>query len=87
MKMRMKWVSGVVLCGAVAAQAGWAQAGTTAAGTSAAAQAAGRAPAQLPGNGLAQHDFVYSGESHDRKIFIVPVSYTHLDVYKRQDQY
>jgi hypothetical protein len=32
---------------------------------------AGRAPAQLPGNGLAQHDFVYSGESHDRKIFIV----------------
>jgi hypothetical protein len=71
MKMRMKWVSGVVLCGAVAAQAGWAQAGTTAAGTSAAAQAAGRAPAQLPGNGLAQHDFVYSGESHDRKIFIV----------------
>jgi hypothetical protein len=30
-----------------------------------------RAPAVLPGNGLAQHDFVYSGESHDRKIFIV----------------
>jgi hypothetical protein len=30
-----------------------------------------RAPAQLPGKGLAQHDFVYSGESHDRKIFIV----------------
>jgi hypothetical protein len=25
----------------------------------------------LPGAGLAQHDFVYSGESHDRKIFIV----------------
>jgi outer membrane protein assembly factor BamB len=25
----------------------------------------------LPGKGLAQHDFVYSGESHDRKIFIV----------------
>jgi hypothetical protein len=30
-----------------------------------------RAPAQLPGNGLAQHDFVYAGESHDRRIFIV----------------
>jgi hypothetical protein len=28
-------------------------------------------PAQLPGKGLAQHDFIYSGESHDRKIFIV----------------
>jgi hypothetical protein len=28
-------------------------------------------PAQLPGNGLAQHDFLYAGESHDRKIFIV----------------
>jgi outer membrane lipoprotein-sorting protein len=34
-------------------------------------QAVQRAPAQLPGKGLAQHDFVYSGESHDRKIFIV----------------
>jgi hypothetical protein len=31
----------------------------------------GRAPEVLPGKGLAQHDFVYSGESHDRKIFIV----------------
>ena len=31
----------------------------------------GRAPAVLPGRGLAQHDFVYSGESHDRKIFIL----------------
>jgi hypothetical protein len=28
-------------------------------------------PAQLPGRGLAQHDFLYAGESHDRKIFIV----------------
>jgi hypothetical protein len=28
-------------------------------------------PAQLPGDGLAQHDFMYAGESHDRKIFIV----------------
>jgi hypothetical protein len=31
----------------------------------------GRAPAELPGKGLAQHDFVYSGESHERRIFIV----------------
>ena len=31
----------------------------------------GRAPEVLPGKGLAQHDFVYSGESHERKIFIV----------------
>jgi len=28
-------------------------------------------PAQLPGRGLAQHDFLYAGESHDRNIFIV----------------
>ena len=28
-------------------------------------------PAQLPGKGLAQHDFLYAGESHDRRIFIV----------------
>jgi hypothetical protein len=27
-------------------------------------------PAQLPGNSLAQHDFLYAGESRDRKIFI-----------------
>jgi hypothetical protein len=25
----------------------------------------------LPGKGLAQHDFLYAGESHDRKIFVV----------------
>ena len=30
------------------------------------------APAVLPGNGLAGHDFLYAGESKDRKIFIVP---------------
>jgi hypothetical protein len=36
-----------------------------------AGQVEGRAPAVLPGNGLSQHDFVYSGESHQRKIFIV----------------
>ena len=28
-------------------------------------------PSVLPGNGLAQHDFMYVGESHDRNIFIV----------------
>jgi len=28
-------------------------------------------PAHLPGNGLAQHDFMYAGEAHDRRIFIV----------------
>jgi hypothetical protein len=28
-------------------------------------------PSSLPGKGLAQHDFLYAGESHDRKIFIV----------------
>jgi hypothetical protein len=28
-------------------------------------------PAQLPGKGLGQHDFLYAGESRDRKIFIV----------------
>jgi outer membrane protein assembly factor BamB len=31
----------------------------------------GFAPAQLPGKGLSQHDFLYAGESHDRRIFIV----------------
>jgi hypothetical protein len=36
-----------------------------------AAQMEGRAPARLPGHGLAEHDFVYSGESDDRRIFIV----------------
>lgn len=29
------------------------------------------APAVLPGNGLAQHDFLYAGEAKDRKVFIV----------------
>jgi outer membrane protein assembly factor BamB len=28
-------------------------------------------PAPLPGKGLAQHDFLYAGESHQRRIFIV----------------
>jgi len=28
-------------------------------------------PAHLPGKGLAQHDFMYTGESRDRRIFIV----------------
>jgi outer membrane protein assembly factor BamB len=31
----------------------------------------GRAPVVLPGKGLAQHDFMYAGESHERRIFIV----------------
>jgi hypothetical protein len=43
----------------------------TAGPVAAATQTEGRAPAILPGKGLAQHDFVYSGESHDRKIFII----------------
>ncbi len=29
------------------------------------------APAELPGKGLAQHDFLYAGEAKDRKVFIV----------------
>jgi len=33
--------------------------------------AAPLSPAELPGRGLAQHDFLYAGESHDRRIFIV----------------
>src|SRR5580698_7600674 len=28
-------------------------------------------PQILPGTGLAQHDFLYAGESHDRNIYIV----------------
>src|ERR1035438_9224250 len=28
-------------------------------------------PAHLPGKGLAQHEFMCTGESHDRRIFIV----------------
>jgi hypothetical protein len=28
-------------------------------------------PSPLPGNGLAQHDFLYAGESHQRNIYIV----------------
>jgi hypothetical protein len=28
-------------------------------------------PSPLPGKGLAEHDFMYAGESHDRRIFIV----------------
>ena len=30
-----------------------------------------RVPARLPGKGLAQHEFLCTGESHDRRIFIV----------------
>ncbi len=51
---------------------GLAQAqGSTAQGSAAIVPTPGRAPAELPGKGLAQHDFVYSGESHNRRIFIV----------------
>jgi hypothetical protein len=38
------------------------------------AQGSGNPPSSnspLPGRGLAEHDFMYAGESHDRKIFIV----------------
>jgi hypothetical protein len=40
------------------------------------------APAVLPGKGLAQHDFVYSGEAHEERLFIIRGgkivwSYTH----------
>lgn len=30
-----------------------------------------QAPAVLPGHGLAEHDFLYAGESHDRRIFLI----------------
>ena len=60
--MRTKNVVAILLC---------ASASTLAQAQTAAAVTEGRAPAQLPGNGLAQHDFVYSGESHDRRVFIV----------------
>jgi hypothetical protein len=36
-----------------------------------AATNASLSPVDLPGKGLAQHAFLYAGESHDRKIFIV----------------
>ena len=36
-----------------------------------AAESAGAAPQLLPGNGLAQHDFLYAGESKNRRAFIV----------------
>ncbi|HEY0795428.1 MAG TPA: PQQ-binding-like beta-propeller repeat protein [Acidisarcina sp.] len=44
-----------------------------AAGESRLAAQSGRAglPPTLPGKGLSQHDFLYAGESHDRRIFIV----------------
>jgi hypothetical protein len=52
-------------CGLAHAQVGAAPAGAPIVPTP------GRAPEVLPGKGLAQHDFVYSGESHERRIFIV----------------
>ena len=66
----IKWAGVVVLLGVSCGLCAQAPA-VGGAGGAAAVQTAGRAPALLPGNGLAQHDFVYSGESHDRKIFIV----------------
>jgi hypothetical protein len=46
------------------------------------AQNASYSPADLPGNGLAQHDFLYAGEGHQEQLFIVRGgevvwSYTH----------
>jgi len=67
--MRVKAMFAMLALGAGCATA-QAQGGTAQAGA-AVTPAAQRAPAQLPGKRLAQHDFVYSGESHDRKIFIV----------------
>ncbi len=66
----IKWAGVVVLLGVSCGLCAQAPA-VGGAGGAAAVQTAGRAPAVLPGNGLAQHDFVYSGESHDRRIFIV----------------
>jgi len=67
--MRTKAIVAVVVlaagCGVAKAQSGTAQ------GTPAIVPTPGRAPEVLPGKGLAEHDFVYSGESHQRRIFIV----------------
>ena len=43
------------------------------AGAASAAQTQGgaRTTSPLPGKGLAEHDFLYAGESHDRRIFLV----------------
>lgn len=43
----------------------------TAATTSTAAPQPPQSPAILPGNGLTQHDFLYTGESANRRIYIV----------------
>ena len=66
----IKWAGVGVLLGVTCGLCAQAPA-VAGAGSAAAVTTAGRAPAVLPGKGLAQHDFVYSGESHDRKIFIV----------------
>ena len=67
--MTAKTAVGMVIlgvgCGLAQAQASAAQSAAAIVPTP------GRAPAELPGKGLAQHDFVYSGESHDRKVSIV----------------
>jgi hypothetical protein len=64
---RMKSAAMIVAL-ALATACGTAQTQTPA---TPAAPAPARSPAVLPGNGLAQHDFAYAGESHQRRIFIV----------------
>jgi hypothetical protein len=64
-------LAGIVVLGVSCALYAQAPRSAATAGAAAPATTEGRAPAQLPGKGLAQHDFVYSGESHDRRIFIV----------------
>ena len=36
--------------------------------------------ASLPANGLGQHDFMYAGESHNRRIYIVHPEFRELGV-------
>ena len=64
----IKWAGMAVLLGV---SCGLCAQAPAVAGTDGAVATEGRAPAVLPGRGLAQHDFVYAGESHDRNIFIV----------------
>ncbi|MGA3261429.1 MAG: hypothetical protein ABSE35_21310, partial [Bryobacteraceae bacterium] len=61
---------------------GWAQTNAPAANAGNAASIAPQAPAVLPGNGLAQHDFFYAGEAKEERMSIVRGgqvvwSYTH----------
>jgi len=63
--------AGTVLVGISCGLSVQAQTAPSATASPSAIQSEGRAPAILPGKGLAQHDFVFSGESHERRIFIV----------------